>query len=785
MRDGDYILFFDSNHSYADAYYPNVQTYAHAGRVTITKGQDSQIVMEMDPGGELEVQIIDIDTGQIASNGSVELLREDGSYYYNLAYPETENKAVLIQGLADGTYYLKANAPGYVSEYFAQSDSYFEAIPIQVSGGEKVAMQVPLQKTTSLNIIFPTDEVDRNELSSRYLRVYQVDDACGGRAWVKGEYIYAMSSSADAELNVTIDGLNPNATYEVEVEHLSYQDFGVDPISNIQLDRSATTSVTANVYLGSSLSGTVVDRNTSLGILSTVDLFKQSTTNTSDFVKIATLYTDSDGAYNFRGLKDGIYYLHVNTWAFFQSSNYAPINSELIVLPPAGDVVINLEADAGGEIKGGVSFDSYVSTGAVELYQKQGGEYVYVTQSSTIDTDSLDFHLKGLAPGRYYLKARATNSAWNGEKLKDTWYGNVDNPDDSTPVDVVAGEAVEGILINVERGGALRGTIQQPNVYLGPEIYNGPFPAVDYYNSVRVYQEDGTFVTQKSVIEGDLKVDGLWPGTYYLLFESLDYKGLSLCGTYTFYGEWYGGASRIEDATPIIITGTEVIEGINGELSADNLPPVLPDAPPSADAYKVTGRVTENGASLANVKITADNGQSTLTDGAGNYVLYLTPGEHTIIATKLGFSFTPSPLDVSVADADVNGQNFTATELPKGSISGTVIEDESNAPLSNIDVLAYAQNGDAWQFAQIATTDDNGNYELEGLSPADYKLLFRTRLQTHKSEYYNDAENFLQGNALTVESGQALTDIDVSLEQRPEAAIVATGIDSYTDPDTG
>ena len=69
-----------------------------------------------------------------------------------------------------------------------------------------------------------------------------------------------------------------------------------------------------------------------------------------------------------------------------------------------------------------------------------------------------------------------------------------------------------------------------------------------------------------------------------------------------------------------------------------------------------------SGDALYGVTITADSGQSTLTDRGGAFTLAgLPPGQHTLTASKPGYQFYPPITTVNLAAGDVGGVRFVGT----------------------------------------------------------------------------------------------------------------------------
>jgi hypothetical protein len=76
----------------------------------------------------------------------------------------------------------------------------------------------------------------------------------------------------------------------------------------------------------------------------------------------------------------------------------------------------------------------------------------------------------------------------------------------------------------------------------------------------------------------------------------------------------------------------------------------------------LSGTITDtNGAAVAGVLLSASDGNSAVSDAAGDYHLAVTPGfAGTVTPSKSGWVFVPSARTHSSVTADLGGQNFLA-----------------------------------------------------------------------------------------------------------------------------
>lgn len=77
--------------------------------------------------------------------------------------------------------------------------------------------------------------------------------------------------------------------------------------------------------------------------------------------------------------------------------------------------------------------------------------------------------------------------------------------------------------------------------------------------------------------------------------------------------------------------------------------------------YSISGTVSNTGALLVTMTLTGDNSGSTITDSKGNYSFpNLLNGSYTVTPSLSGHTFTPANISLTVNNADITGQDFTA-----------------------------------------------------------------------------------------------------------------------------
>ena len=134
--------------------------------------------------------------------------------------------------------------------------------------------------------------------------------------------------------------------------------------------------------------------------------------------------------------------------------------------------------------------------------------------------------------------------------------------------------------------------------------------------------------------------------------------------------------------------------------------------------YSISGTIsTAANGSGATVRLAGAASATTTANSSGAYSFTgLANGSYTVTASKSGFTFSPSSLQVTVNGANVTGENFTASAVPPTtySISGTIstrgewIRSNGNARRRSQRHHHREQFPGAYSFTGLA----NGSYTL-------------------------------------------------------------------------
>ncbi len=215
-----------------------------------------------------------------------------------------------------------------------------------------------------------------------------------------------------------------------------------------------------------------------------------------------------------------------------------------------------------------------------------------------------------------------------------------------------------------------------------------------------------------------------------------------------FYREFYNNVSTPDSADTITLTENDTITDINFTLS-------------KIDFGAIAGTVRDQntwqpikGAHVLAVRLIHGRPigwrKVGITDSSGNYVIgKLIPGNYIVVAGKFGYyrefyenvsvidSATPVQVTLSDTVGDINFSLEPWNQLPydTASITGTVRDEETGAPIANARVRAFFR-----RFPHMiwTRTDSLGNYRLQYLPMGDSVIVLATA-RGYVHEFYQEA----------------------------------------------
>jgi hypothetical protein len=271
--------------------------------------------------------------------------------------------------------------------------------------------------------------------------------------------------------------------------------------------------------------------------------------------------------------------------------------------------------------------------------------------------------ISGLAEGMYTIKILTWYTVF-----VEQYYDNVHDPDNATPIFVPAVGVVQGINFRLVVGGTIAGVVTDSDGVPIPDLW----VSVSDYDSGRYCGRTNTDYS------GFYVIPRLAEGTYLV--------SVSTQGT-DFIGEHYDNALCLDDATPVLVPKSTVVQNINFSLDSGSL--------------RVSGKVTDKvfGFALENILVTYWNDyyerwNSTNTDNHGRYMLTgLLPGEVSI-AAEPNYTYASVGKELVLTE-DVNNIDF---ELPRGaSLTTKVIDAETYQALRGVEINYWNNRFKIWR----------------------------------------------------------------------------------------
>jgi N-acetylneuraminic acid mutarotase len=148
---------------------------------------------------------------------------------------------------------------------------------------------------------------------------------------------------------------------------------------------------------------------------------------------------------------------------------------------------------------------------------------------------------------------------------------------------------------------------------------------------------------------------------------------------------------------------------INATVNNDDL--TDQDFTATANTYTISGKVSGDIVSGVTINLTGAGFSTTTTDASGNYRFSgAANGSYTIAASKTGYTFSPTSIGATLNNADLTGQNFTATAVYtiSGKVSGDVV--------SGVTITLTGTGSSS------TTTDTSGNYSFSITANGSYTI---------------------------------------------------------------
>jgi hypothetical protein len=459
--------------------------------------------------------------------------------------------------------------------------------------------------------------------------------------------------------------------------------------------------------------------------------------------------TDSIGTYTVTGLQTGEYKLRVNYWG---SENYMPVwyNSAetfetatiIQVTEPDTTKAVNFSLEIGGAIAGKVvgetseTFPSYSCY--VYVYDEEGKLINLVPNDSTGG-----FVISRLETGSYKLCIKYYGS---GNYLEEGWYESASDIQNATSILVVAPDTTKNIIVKLQRGGAISGTISYP------------FLNLRYSEIVDVYTADHDMKQWANCdSSGRYTVSRLPSGRYKL---SVSYMGSGTSNGLEPIDQWYNKAYDFDHAAFIDVHAPDTTKNINLTLDrGGSIYGYVLD--PNGQPLSIGGKIYAYNQIGEQIRYGATNygGFYAITGlPTGQYWLWCAYSSQENYASEWYDgkpSFESANMISVTAPAMKQGVNFTLE--PSATLQGFVTDEAGNRLTSDDhSIYVYIYGADAGDFALGNTTSFLGGFQAKLLGRS-YKVsafsLYSNSMRQQDSlaaTFYQNGKSFDDSNTSTI-----------------------------------
>lgn len=541
----------------------------------------------------------------------------------------------------------------------------------------------------------------------------------------------------------------------------------------------STSGVNFTLAQGGSVSGTVTDAVTHLGIPNqTVRVYQSNGTVARSSV------SSSDGTYTIGGLPTGTYYARtvVSTNYLDELYNNIPCWSTCTVTTGA-PIAVTTGATASGvnfDLVPGSTVSGTVSDSGSAAPIASVNVFLYNSSNISVRVSSTDaggtYSIDRLPAGTYYLRASpASGSNYVAQLYSGIICPSACLPTTGTPVVVGSGATTSGINFPLTIGGTLTGTVRRADTM-----------AALANISVSIYSQTGpALFTTLTNGSGVFSTSGLPPGTYY--------ARTIVTGAQNYVDGLYNGlpcfpSCTVTTGSPISVTAGATTGSIDFAL-----------APGGAISGRVTNAVTLTNVAAITVAVYYADGTfrtSVSTPADGTYTLSgLATG--TYYVKTLGSTFinelydnivcpncSPTSGTPIAVTAGATTSNIDFAVNPGGTITGTVTDASNGAPLSGIPV--WVLSSPPGTYSGSANTNISGQFFVSGLPAGNYVAF--TSVSTNQN-YLNEAYNNIPcpgvcssetGTVIAVTAGNATSNVNFALT--PGATVSGTVTSSSGTP---
>jgi hypothetical protein len=641
VRPGEYVVEFRGPPSYLVQYYSGKANFADAARITVAaEATTSGIDAVMQAAGRIKGKVIAAATGSPVAGAEVCAALSTSSFFsYGACAQSGADGTYTIGGLAAGNYDVRF-APGYgevgpgeygkqdyLVQFYKGASSRAAAAPVAVTLGN-VASGINAAMQPGGKVSGHVTAGDTGKDLAAYVCILPTvrggDEGC---TFADSDGDYTLRGLRSGSYKVRFSSGPSNLGYVRQFYSGKATRKAANPVS---VTAGATTpGIDATLQRGGTISGTVTDADTDEPIAG-IDVC----------VGFAACdATAADGTYELT-LPTGSYKLYFGGPSFgpgLDNDGYAPVYYHDAF---SSEAATKVAVTAGGATPG---IDQAMHQGArvtgtvLDAVSKDPLGEISVcatdpaTGSGSCDrTDELGaYEIEGLPAGSYRVGFFSAGG-WPFEatvRYAPLFYEDSPTLAGATLLDLDFGEVAAGVDAEMGHGGSVEGSVTRASDHAplsGIGVCAVPENREDEWREACTFSDE----------DGAYTIEGLSSGDYVIDF----YAGFQSPQTPDLLHQYYDGALRASDATPVSVTVGAVTEGIDAALEVGG---------------KITGRVTAaaDGAPLEGVDVCAyeaaaeeEPSACETSNGHGEYTLKnLAPGSYKLKFTALFYEGEEDP----------------------------------------------------------------------------------------------------------------------------------------------
>lgn len=433
--------------------------------------------------------------------------------------------------------------------------------------------------------------------------------------------------------------------------------------------------------------------------------------------------TDSNGNYQFEGVKPGTYSLsalrngYINgVYGQKPGGSFSPRGGVILDVRTGESLnAINIKLIRGGVVEGRIldSDNEPVARAVVQAvrYYAIQGKRRLVPASTAFTDDRGHYRLFDIAPGLYYLRAafRSFGMEEGMSPSPPTYYPGVMSPQEASRIQVRAGRDVTGVDL-------ILGEAESYNIsgrVIGPD--GKPF--ANAFIHVNQFPLEGMMSGNKwtqSNAAGEFRLKELFPGKYFVTAGAhQDEKRLD--------GNLVIEVSNtnIEGIVLALGEGTEISGRIETEWQKGSLEPSRLRVSLNASMEDPRGFFARGG----EVKEDATFRLTGVPEMMGIFRLTGLSGNLFLQSVRVdGREVTDTPIDIK-GSLPLEGVEIMIS-AQGASLNGNVKLEEQGPPVKGATVLVFPvdpeKRGTNSRFVKTSQSDQQGRYSIQGLPPAEY-----------------------------------------------------------------